>query len=326
MPHVQLSGPCLTCIRMLKARGAPRVLIQLVAWAYIAGLVEDLPMLDAVEFFAGQGAVTSNLQMLGYSAYPFERDRDPLANDFCNGVGFGFAIALVLRVRPGGFIWLGIVCSSWVFMSRGSTGRHVNKILGVPWASVLTGNLMVSRAMLLLWLADSLGHFVTLKQPVSSLLPNHPRVQATIPYIPLFECHVFLGHFRAESRKLVALFSNRSWLGAELDRSRLQTWLPRSQNTYKLTTRDDGSVYTSGDKALKSTQTYPFGFGRAVALAYHYHIDELRASAEASLASAVCDIDLEWLWAPVEDPWLDAILLPVFVVYREIARARGSVL
>ena len=40
--------------------------------------------------------------------------------------------------------WFGIVCSTWVFMCRSSTGRTALDVMGRPHRAVLIGNAMVS--------------------------------------------------------------------------------------------------------------------------------------------------------------------------------------
>ena len=74
-------------------------------------------------------------------------------------------------------IWFGIVCSSWVWMCRASTGQSFINILGGNAHTVAVANAMVSRVILLFRIAVALGHAVFLEQPTTSLMYLHPRFQ-----------------------------------------------------------------------------------------------------------------------------------------------------
>lgn len=59
---------------------------------------------------------------------------------------FRSALQLVRRIREHGILWASPVCSTWVWMSRGSTGRSAENPLGdITRSAVREGNLMVSR-------------------------------------------------------------------------------------------------------------------------------------------------------------------------------------
>ena len=64
-------------------------------------------------------------------------------------IGPRAALTAVLRGHPDGFLhWLGVLCSSWVTTSRGSTGRSLMNPEGdqsVP--SVQYSNLMIARLL-----------------------------------------------------------------------------------------------------------------------------------------------------------------------------------
>ena len=55
------------------------------------------------------------------------------------------ALQLLRRCKEGGVIWLAPVCSSWVWISRGSSGRSKIMPLGLPSESTAAGTLQVSR-------------------------------------------------------------------------------------------------------------------------------------------------------------------------------------
>ena len=74
-----------------------------------------------------------------------------LSQNLHTNEGFMYALQLARRVVPhqGSTLW-GLVCSSWVWMPRSSTGRSSNKPLGRESAHAFAdGNCMVSRMMLI---------------------------------------------------------------------------------------------------------------------------------------------------------------------------------
>ena len=79
--------------------------------------------LDFIEVFAGEAAVTKALRAMGYAGACMDLRRDARHN-VLQPVGFITLLGLVMRLRPRGLLWLAPVCSTWVFMSRGSTGRR----------------------------------------------------------------------------------------------------------------------------------------------------------------------------------------------------------
>ena len=324
MAHVPLPRSCCRVLNRLREISAPHILLQLVAWVFLAGLVLDQPGLDTVEFFAGRGALTESFRGRGFNGYAYEILTGGITHDFTSKSGFVHAIRLVLNTCPGGLIWLGVVCSSWVFMSRSSTGRRDTCILGSPFPGVLAGNIMASRAALIIYLAEALGHVVIVEQPSSSLLRFHPRLQEVIGRIQIFLHSLRLGHYMADSAKPLVLMSNVSWLGFALNQHRCRDWCPSSQTVYRRHIDEAGVRRTTGDTGLKGTQTYPLQFGLAVAFAYREHAAGLRARATCILESSADSIDLVWLWSPAQDLWHDAILAPVFEMLREI-RNRGAV-
>ena len=124
------------------------------------------------------------------------------------------AILQVLRLLPNAVLHAGPVCSSWVFLSRHTTGRTELDPMGASGSpSACMGNLMVARSApqlpsrgplanvfaafaqplypcmfafmhaaslrmaLLLHLASARGVMWMLEQPSSSLMFQHPRLQ-----------------------------------------------------------------------------------------------------------------------------------------------------
>ena len=111
--------------------------------------------LDVVELWSGSEAIVSAAQASGFTAMPFDKFRirgvtdsdDPdTTEDILLAAGFRRALSLVLRLRPGGLLWMAPVCSSWIFLNLRCTQR--TKVGGprfrgnLRYLPVRQGNLM----------------------------------------------------------------------------------------------------------------------------------------------------------------------------------------
>ena len=64
------------------------------------------------------------------------------------------AVALLLRVRPGGLLWMAPVCSSWTFTNSSNTGRKLANVVGnLGYPPVQAGSAMATVAALFMELA-----------------------------------------------------------------------------------------------------------------------------------------------------------------------------
>lgn len=150
------------------------------------------------------------VRSLGWRVIPWDVRYDPACCDLCTPSGFAcgarlvcvvsiFAsvhiyslmpvtintcschrscINLVRHLRRNGLLFAAPVCSSWVWMSRGSTFRSKERPLGDERVEcVQQGNLQVSRLVLVLLYASFSGCTWIVEQPVSSLMWSHPRME-----------------------------------------------------------------------------------------------------------------------------------------------------
>eukprot|EP00969_Alexandrium_andersonii_P251836 11130408-Alexandrium_andersonii.AAC.1 len=120
----------------------------------------------ACEYFAGVKAITRAMNGMSYSCLSFEiKDAPDGSQDLCTRAGFERATTHVLSVVPGGFIWVAVVCSTWVFMSKSSTGRDKD-VMGNPnQVCTLYANAMVQRVCMLLELATACGVHWIVERP-----------------------------------------------------------------------------------------------------------------------------------------------------------------
>ena len=142
-----------------------QVVVYLVS-GHMAGLVDGLCILDAVEGFAGEAAITKSLRSHCLLAVAYDYKYDAVLQNILNPYGYVFLLSLVLRLGPLGVMWLAVVCSSWVWVSRSSTKRSFVKPMGEEsHASVKQSNVMVSRATILIYICEALSLLWFLEQP-----------------------------------------------------------------------------------------------------------------------------------------------------------------
>jgi hypothetical protein len=166
-----------TSVQRLVACGAPFLLVQMAL--YMADRVGQRGRtLDLVEMFSGEGMLSKSFQEAGCTVASYEIDKDPVMCDLTTDIGMLHAVGLVLRLKVGGLLWGGVPCSSWVWVNRATSRRTQNCPLGNPKEpSVRRANLLVVRWTLLVLLAVSRGCLWLCEQPMSSLMPEHPRLR-----------------------------------------------------------------------------------------------------------------------------------------------------
>lgn len=233
--------------------------------------------------------------------------------------------AIVLHDTRG--IRFGIVCSTWVWISRSSTGRSGTNVNGNATPSVLSGNRMASRVMLLWWLCAARNIWCILEQPASSILHLQHRFQELIKKRTVWRTRQCLGLFGAESPKPVVLYSNKMYIG-QLGRHVVTHKLPVSRGVTTVVVKD-GSKKITGAAGLKDTQTYPKPLGVAVANVYLDNVQQTGNDKPVKPMATPDDPNAwDWLWERPDlnsdghdgDPWLDALLQPVFDLLMNMAQ------
>ena len=254
---------------------------------------------DHVEYFAGQMAVTECLREAGLRCVAYEVLRDPCMMDFMSPCGFVNACALLLRVRAGGGMLAAPVCSTWVYMNRGTSKRTAANPHGDAGVSqVQQANCMVARVCLLCYLAAARGIAFILEQPAGSLLEKHDSVQAMLKQFDILRKHVQMKDFGASTPKPTWLYSNEGFLD-EIDTYVAKAPIERRLDMVKVSTNSEGRRIVSGGSDLKKSQAYPRGFGLAVRRLHAKHAAYLRRKAEGMLELGLSLPAL--LWQPSAD-------------------------
>ena len=175
--------------------------------------------LDAIEMFAGCKSWSSELQKSGLRVFSFEINDDAEHCNFLNDRGLLTALGAIWRCKPGATVHWATVCSSWVTVNRFTSGRSVANIYGrADRPYVAQANAMVSRMCLCILVAVALNLDWVLEQPLTSLMKQHPRMQAILGMsgagaIKLVsEVHTLMGAFGGFSPKPTMLIGTPRWL------------------------------------------------------------------------------------------------------------------
>ena len=95
-------------------------------WVELAVAVSDArtghePVLRGMELFAGQGELTSAMNKHAGAFWAYDKLHDD-THDLLTDEGLSIAVQWLLCIRrPGGLLWMGIPCSTWITLSRAET-------------------------------------------------------------------------------------------------------------------------------------------------------------------------------------------------------------
>ena len=141
---------------------------------------------DVVELWCGVGSIAAAAAAAGYVVCKFDKFRVPgvsdvagaLSEDLLSSCGFKSAVRCVLSMREGALLWMGPVCSSFVFMNSSRCKRTLDNPLGdVDYKPVAEGNLHASVAAFLYALACLRSILPIVENPVGSLIFRFPALQ-----------------------------------------------------------------------------------------------------------------------------------------------------
>ena len=141
---------------------------------------------DVVELWCGVGSIAAAAAAAGYVVCKFDKFRVPgvsdvagaLSEDLLSSCGFKSAARCVLSMREGALLWMGPVCSSFVFMNSSRCKRTLDNPLGdVDYKPVAEGNLHASVAAFLYALACLRSILPIVENPVGSLIFRFPALQ-----------------------------------------------------------------------------------------------------------------------------------------------------
>ncbi len=237
--------------------------------------------LDFGELFAGEGSVSGSMAALGYRGRALDRDHQA-AMDLLQPLGFLMAMRVALSIKPGGVMWLAPPCSSWVFLTRHSSGRDIVTEGDVTQAGIVAQNALLERVVCLLELLSIQGAYWIVEQPASSVLWDYPSMRACLQRHGLkAPCIMDMGAYGGSSQKPTHLWGTAPYLPKLARRCdadlKLRLRMEGVQTT-KRTTDASGTRRCQGTSDLKATQAYPWGWGAAHALAFQDHYGPSRCT------------------------------------------------
>ena len=196
------------------------------------------------------------------------------------------ALAAVKRLRPNGLLFAAPVCSTWVFMSRGSTGRDL--ALAGHWKSsrsVMAANAMAARVAALCHFAASAGSHFVVEQPATSVMYSYKPFLALRTAWAVQQVRFCMAVYGGGSLKPSWLVGTAPWLHrlasrlGQADRAFLMT--PSVLTTVQ-SVGPGGKKCSTGSSQLKGTQAYPLQFGAALAAEFKRYMGVV----ELAVASA----------------------------------------
>jgi hypothetical protein len=316
-----------TILKTLYLIRAPLVLLQLVASIaanpVFASFVEN-PTQDFAEYYSGKMAITKRFWADGSFASPFDISYDSTYMNMVGDDGFVYALVMALNCIDGGASVMAIVCSSYVFVNRATSGRSRHNPLGNTHLEyVASANVMGSRTVLLMFLFAAIGAFSILEQPKGSLYEEHPRMQFLISTLDIYRLGVPMGWFNAPTRKDSWLYSTKPDVRRILDYALIY---PRDGTERKLVRTyvgPDGRQRVDGAPDLKGSQAYTPEFGNAVQCVIASCDAQTKADALSLHMRANVEVPDSYMFSlsGAYDTWPDARLLNVF---RIITGSKGS--
>eukprot|EP00438_Fugacium_kawagutii_P031810 Skav203281 [mRNA] locus=scaffold324:220509:221465:+ [translate_table: standard] len=229
--------------------------------------------LACVELWAGVQAIASAAKEADMEAVAMDINRLPGITDHA-GIhseniltkdGWKNALFTVLRLRPGGLLWMAPVCSSFVFMNSSNCQRTKKKPAGnTAYGPVKDGNQMALMAAFLYALAMLIGAKPVVEQPAGSMMFRLKPLEKVIEA------------FKAKSTTCVrcAYTPDEEYGNRFLKRYKFlgESWVkclhtkcscPDKKHATMVKVDKAGGV-TGNLKALKESQSYPKALGRFV--------------------------------------------------------------
>ena len=259
--------------RVLQCFQVPTVFYHILALMFACPAFRDEPDMDMVEWFCGMKELTMAAARAGCKAAGFDMNRDAERQNMNSEIGLVFALQFARRLHKciESLGWFGTVCSSWIFLSRGTTLRTLHRPRGnVLEYCVREGNRMTARSALLIAYLYSTGCTWCLEQPISSLMVCYEPMQFVFAVaqsigLPYFEAVVCMGAFDTPTAKASKLYSNSPMVrDLEIPMTEAQRAALNSVGVAIKGVNSRGERIVSGGPKLKGTQAYTRSFGEAV--------------------------------------------------------------
>ncbi|CAL1129927.1 unnamed protein product [Cladocopium goreaui] len=264
--------------------GAPVAIATLVTLLFaVPGLDWSSPG-DHLECFSGQMEVTKAEWAAGRSAMPFDVELSS-EMDLLTPSGFANALFYACNLKPGSGHMTAPVCSTFVFMSRGSTLRSRTRPLGRSDSqAVRDGNVLAARAFILCLVCAAKFVWWLLEQPGSSCMELHPLFQHMLKMLTIHKLGINMSDFGAPTTKRTLLYSSHR----EVENLLEYKVEPQLQDREMVVsyTNHKGERRIHGGRDLKGSQAYPKQFGSALCKVRTQFLSKHRRAAKQKLREA----------------------------------------
>lgn len=233
------------------------------------------PGLFLAEYFAGVASICFGFSCFGMQSERFDKNYSDTM-DLNTVEGFATALTFLVVTFQCGLTWAAPPCSSWVFLSAGTTKRKKTNPMGdCENEKVVWNNKLVHKLACLLEFASMFGIYFIIEQPTSSILWQHPRIQQMFQRLgtQVINTHTYMGMYGGDSEKGMKLYGTAPFLAELKDTmdKKVAAKLPQKE-LVKRTRLSSGRISISGGADLKASQAYPRRFGIRVAEAYHGYV------------------------------------------------------
>ncbi|CAK9069956.1 unnamed protein product [Durusdinium trenchii] len=178
--------------------------------------------------------------------------------DLLSDSGFANALFWTLNLEPGSGALSAPVCSSWVFLSRGSTLRSRTNPLGRNDSEcVRQGNILCGRTLVLMILCAAKGIFWCLEQPQTSCMEWHPLFQYMVRLLRVRSLRFRMSEFGAPTKKPTILYASHQCIDDILE-YKVPERLAQKDMVRRYV-NGAGEHRVQGGKDLKQSQSYPAG-------------------------------------------------------------------
>ena len=283
----------LQALAKLLRMGFPMVLFNLLL--VLNNVVPHMEQsLDMVEYYSGVGAIADAFRSHGYSSAEWDIKYSSTMHNACEPEGMANQLLLAQQLKVGGLAHWATVCSTWVFVSRSSTGRSMTSPEGnEKQECVRIGNCQCARMCLTIMLLIACNKHWIVEQSGTSLMRHSMWVRHIRSHAKTFLSRSWMGMFGGATQKAVELLSGSEWscsLYRKRDVSRDSQW--KATNGVQHESPDStGRVRVTGHNGLKDSQAYPPGYGLAV---LHSYEEGRNAGIDMDMADGIMDGPLDW--------------------------------
>ena len=249
--------------------------------------------------------------------------KDSPDQNILSDVGWQLLMMHCMRAKCSSTALIGIVCSTWLWVCKGSTGRCDDQPMGnMSSKPTQAANTMVSRALLLISFLACRRCFFIVEQPSASSLASHTRFAwledlwvkladkyQHMQWWQMRQLTTWLGLFGHESCKPTKLWGTPPWMPSlkrKLTQPDRDAIASKGKNL-TITQWKAGKKKVYGNKkAMKSSQSYPQEFTDFIAAQQvAFENSSVGRTAEASYDDSSSESDFEYHHA---DDWDDCQL------------------